>query len=63
MGDYVQTHRRVRNVRGGARGTVTSLDGDWLTVELPEGGRLQTHTNNVARLVRATDIKREEQLV
>jgi hypothetical protein len=54
-GDYVQTTRHVRRfqtVPRGTRGTVTSLDGDWVTIELPEGGRFQSHTDNLTRLLR-----------
>ena len=52
-GDYVATRRRIPpRIRGGVRGTVLSLDGDWATVELPSGGRFQSHTNNLTRLVR-----------
>lgn len=52
-GDYVQTRRRIPpRIRSGVRGTVVSLDGDWATVELPVGGRFQSLTNNLTRLVR-----------
>lgn len=60
VGDYVQTRRAIshyQSVASGARGTVRSLDGDWATVELPEGGRFQGHTDNLIRLVRATTKK------
>lgn len=60
-GDYVQTRRRIPpRIRRGVRGTVLSLDEDWATIELPNGGRFQSHADNLTRLVRATDIKRED---
>lgn len=61
VGDYVQTTRRSLGpplILRGTRGTVTRLDGDWVTIELPEGGRFQSHIDTLTRLV-----KREETLV
>ena len=56
IGDYVQTRRRIPpRIRGGVRGTLVSLDGDWAAVELPEGGRFQSPIDNLTRLVRAKD--------
>ena len=56
VGDYVQTRRRIPpRIRGGVRGTVQSLDGDWATVELPQGGRFESHINNLTRLVRKSE--------
>ena len=53
QGDYVATRRRIPpRIRSGVRGTVLSLDGDWATVELPKGGRFESHTDNLIRLVR-----------
>lgn len=53
VGDYVTTRRRIPpRIRGGVRGTVRSLEGDWATVELPQGGRFESHTNNLTLLVR-----------
>lgn len=52
-GDYVQTRRRIPpHVHRGVRGTVLSLDGDTVTVELPQGGRFKAHTENLTRLLR-----------
>jgi hypothetical protein len=52
-GDYVTTRRRIPpRIRRGVRGTVQSLVGDWATVELPEGGRFESHVDNLTRLVR-----------
>jgi hypothetical protein len=62
-GDYVQilrSNRRYQVVPRGTRGTVRSLDGDWVGIELPNGGRFQTHIDNVTRLLRVKDIAREE---
>lgn len=59
-GDYVQTRRRSLGpplIVRGTRGTVRHLHEDWATVELPSGGRFQSHIDNLTRLV-----KREETL-
>lgn len=37
-------------------GTVTSLDGDWAVVKLPEGRRFETHVLSLSRLDRAQDL-------
>lgn len=56
VGDYVQTRRRIPpRIRGGVRGTVLSLEGDWATVELPQGGRFESHVDNLTRLVRKVE--------
>jgi len=56
VGDYVQTRRRIPpRIRGGVRGTVLSLEGDWATVELPQGGRFESRVDNLTRLVRKVE--------
>lgn len=33
-----------------------SLEGDWATIELPQGGRFESHIDNLTRLVRAREV-------
>jgi hypothetical protein len=58
-GDYVQVRRRIPPfIRGGTRGTVIRIDGDWVTVEMPLGGpSFGAHVDNLTRIVRAKDTK------
>lgn len=54
-GDYVETTRRFRSphtIQRGTRGSVVSLDGDWITVEVPDGSRFQILTDSVTTLLK-----------
>lgn len=54
-GAVVQTTKRVLGpypIKRGTRGRVSRVDGDWLTVELPSGGRFEAHLSEVAVLLR-----------
>lgn len=59
-GDYVKTRTRLPMGYGdlakGTTGTVLSLDGDWVKVKLPKGGRFETHKSSLIRIDRAQDL-------